>query len=61
MTIKAFNCGFFETSKANFRQKGSKLDFLVGEFEIYEDKHLVKCNELKYSKQNWSKFLKEFF
>ncbi|MCK4223816.1 MAG: hypothetical protein KAX39_01465 [candidate division Zixibacteria bacterium] len=61
MTVKAFNCGFFETSKSNFRLKGSQLNFLVGEFEIYEDKHLVKCNELKYSKQNWNKFFKEIF
>lgn len=61
MTIIAFNCGFFETSKSNFKLKGFKIPFLEGEYEIYEDKFAVKCDELSYSSKDWDIFFKEVF
>ncbi len=61
MAIKAFTCGFFKTSELTFKHKGDNLPFIGGEFEIYEDKHLIKCNELKYTKQDWNEFFKDIF
>ncbi len=61
MAIKAFTCGFFETSKSTFKHQGHKLSYIGGEFEIYEDKHLVKCNELRSSEQDWKDFLEDIF
>jgi len=59
MAIKAFTCGFFKTSKSTFKRQGDRLSYIGGEFEIYEDKHLVKCNELRFSEQDWKDFLKD--
>lgn len=59
MVIKAFICGFFKISESTFKHKGDKLFYLGGEFEIYEDKHLVKCSELKYSEQDWNGFFED--
>lgn len=59
MTIKSFICGFFKTSELTFKHKGDKLPYIGGEFEIYEDKHLVKCTELKYTSQDWNEFFKD--
>lgn len=61
MAIKAFTCGFFKTSELTFKHKGDKLPYIGGEFEIYEDKHLVKCNELRFSEQDWRDFFKDIF
>ncbi|PIU65123.1 MAG: hypothetical protein COS84_07365 [Armatimonadetes bacterium CG07_land_8_20_14_0_80_40_9] len=61
MVIKAFTCGFFKTSTGTFKRKGDKLLYIGGEFEIYEDKHLVKCNELKFAEQEWGNFFNEIF
>lgn len=58
MKIKAFTCGFFETSKFNLKNQGEKLIYLGGEFEIYEEKYLVKYNDLKFSQQDWNNFFK---
>jgi predicted RNase H-related nuclease YkuK (DUF458 family) len=59
MIIKAFISGFFKTSATNLKARGDKLTYLGGEFEIYEDKHIVKCNELKFSQQDWDDFFKD--
>ncbi|HHT9120422.1 MAG TPA: hypothetical protein ACFYD3_07760 [Candidatus Hypogeohydataceae bacterium YC41] len=59
MAIKAFTCGFFKTSESTLMHKGDKLPYIGGEFEIYEDKHLVKCNELKFSEQDWGDFFRD--
>jgi len=59
MIIKAFICGFFKTSEETLKKKGNKLNYIGGEFEIYEEKHILKCDELKYSYQDWSKFFKD--
>lgn len=59
MIIKGFTAGFFKTSKANLKSPGDKLTYLGGEFEIYEDKHIVKCNELKFSERDWDSFFKD--
>lgn len=61
MAIKAFTSGFFKTSETTFKHKGDKLFYIGGEFEIYEDKHLVKCNELRSSEQDWTNFFKDIF
>lgn len=61
MEIKAFTCGFFKASKSTFKHRGDKLPYIGGEFEIYEDKHIVKCNELKFSQESWNDFFKDIF
>ena len=61
MVIKAFVCGFFKTSKDTFKHRGDKLTYLEGEFEIYEDKHIAKCNQLRFSQYDWNNFLKDIF
>lgn len=61
MAIKAFTCGFFKTSNTTFKLQGDKLSYIGGEFEIYEDKHIVKCTELKLSEKDWQDFLKDIF
>lgn len=61
MVIKAFTCGFFKTSESTFKRKGDMLPYIGGEFEIYEDKHLVKCDELRFSEQDWEGFFKDIF
>lgn len=61
MEIKAFICGFFKTSKSTFKSQGDKLSYIGGEFDIYENKHLVKCDELKFSEQDWKNFLKDIY
>jgi len=61
MAIKAFTCGFFKTSNQTFKHKEDRLFYIGGEFELYEDKHIVKCTELKRSDQDWREFLREIF
>lgn len=61
MAIKGFTCGFFKTSDSTFKRKGDKLPYIGGEFEVYEDKHLIKCNELRFSEQDWGDFLRDIF
>lgn len=61
MAIKGFTCGFFKTSESTFKHKGDKLPYIGGEFEVYEDKHLIKCNELKFSEQDWEDFFRDIF
>jgi len=61
MVLKAFTCGFFKTSKDTFKHQGDELTYLGGKFEIYEDKHVAKCNELKFSEQDWKDFFKDIF
>lgn len=61
MAIKGFTCGFFKTSESTFKHKGDKLPYIGGEFEVYEDKHLAKCNELKSSEQDWEGFFRDIF
>lgn len=59
LIIKAFISGFFKTSETNLKSRGDKLPYLGGEFEIYEDKHIVKCPELKFSEQDWDGFFED--
>jgi hypothetical protein len=61
MAIKAFTCGFFKTSNNTLKHQGNKLSYIGGQFEVYEDKHIVKCTELKNSEQDWLDFLKEIY
>src|SRR3989338_2120092 len=61
MAIKGFTCGFFKTSESTLKHKGDKLPYIGGEFEVYEDKHLTKCNELKSSEQDWEGFFRDIF
>jgi len=61
MTIKAFTCGFFKTSNNTFKRQGDKLSYIGGQYEVYEDKHIVNCTELKISEQEWVDFLGEIF
>lgn len=61
MVIKAFTCGFFKTSENTFKHRGDKLTYLGGEFEIYEDKHIAKCNQLRFSQYDWDNFFKDIF
>jgi len=50
MTIKAYVCGFFETSEHTLKQKGLELPWLG---EVHEDKHLIECSKLKYELNDW--------
>jgi hypothetical protein len=59
MIIKSFICGFFKASKNTLKKEGDKISHLGGEFEIYENKHIVRCNELKFSKQDWNTFFED--
>jgi hypothetical protein len=61
MTIKTFIPGFFKTKKSNFKHKGDILPYIGGEFEVFGDKHLIKCNKLKFSKKDWNDFFKDIF
>lgn len=61
MAIKAFTCGFFKTSNTTFKYQRDKLSYIGGEFEIYEDKHIAKCSELRLSEEDWADFLRDIF
>jgi len=53
MIIKAYVCGFFETSGSTLRSKGEKLEYLGSKYEVYENKHVIKCDKLKYRLEDW--------
>lgn len=57
MTIRAYVCGFYETSTGTLRDKGQELPFLGGVFEVFEEKHMTECSKLKYSHDDWSRLL----
>ncbi len=59
MVIKGFTCGFFKTSDSTFKHKGDRLPYVGGKFEVYEDKHLIKCNELKFCEHDWENFFRD--
>ncbi|MDI6734710.1 MAG: hypothetical protein QME42_00710 [bacterium] len=61
MIIKAFTCGFFKTFDSTLKHQGVKLTYLGGEFEIYEEKHIVTCEGLKYLYQEWNNFFNDIF
>lgn len=50
MIIKGYVCGFFETSSNTLKMRGDELPFLG---EVHEDKHLIECNKIRYSYDDW--------
>lgn len=54
--LKGFICGYFKTSDYKPVKKGTKLEYLG---EVKEERYLVPINELKFTKDDWSKFLKD--
>jgi len=58
MTIKAYVCGFFRTSKDTLKYKGQELPYLG---EVHEDKHLIECDTLRYSHSDWETLFSTIF
>ena len=56
IAIKAYIYGFFKTSDNTLKKKGEEVPFLG---KVHEDKHLVECNKLKYSVEDWKQFFEE--
>jgi hypothetical protein len=54
--LKGIICGYFRTSPSLLRAKGEKLDYLG---EVREERYLLSIRELKWTKNDWEKFLKE--
>jgi hypothetical protein len=48
-------CGYFEVLDENLRKEGEELDYLG---EVREERHLVRIDELKYTRSSWEEFLK---
>jgi hypothetical protein len=55
MTINGYVCGFFETSEHTLKRKGHELPYLG---EVHEDKHLIECNRIMFSDDDWNEFFK---
>lgn len=55
-SLKGFICGYFKTSEYSPTGVGTKLPYLG---EVREGRYLVPINELKWSIEEWRKFLKE--
>lgn len=54
--LKGFICGYFKTSGYTPIKKGKKLSYLG---KVREERYLVPINKLKYTKDDWNKFLQE--
>jgi len=54
--LKGFICGYFKTSEYKPRKLGEKLSYLG---DVREERYIIKINELKYTKNDWSNFLRE--
>jgi len=48
-------CGYFEVSDENLRKEGEILDYLG---VVREERHLVRIDELKYTRSSWEEFIK---
>lgn len=58
MAIKAYVCGFYKTSENTLKSKGLELPYLG---EVHEDKHLLKCDTLRYSHSDWKTLFSTIF
>lgn len=54
--LKGFICGYFKTSEYTPIKKGETLNYLG---EVKEERYLIQINELKYTKEDWTKFLQD--
>lgn len=54
--LKGFICGYFKTSRYRPVKEGRVLEYLG---KVRESRYLVCINELKYTKEDWKKFLEE--
>jgi hypothetical protein len=54
--LKGIICGYFETSPHLLMTKGEILDYLG---EVREERYLLPIRDLKWTKDDWEKFLKE--
>lgn len=54
--FKGFICGYFETSKQTLVKEGKTLPYLG---KVRETRHLVRVDNLKYTAEDWERFLKE--
>lgn len=55
-SLKGFICGYFKTSEYSPTRQGTKLPYLG---EVKEERYLVCVNELKWTKEEWRRFLEE--
>lgn len=54
--LKGFICGYFKTSEYSPTPEGSNLPYLG---LVREERYLVPINELKWTKNEWNRFVKE--
>lgn len=54
--LKGFICGYFKTSEYKPIKIGEKLDYLG---KVREERFLIPINKLKYTKEDWKRFLIE--
>lgn len=54
--LKGFICGYFKTSEYTPTKEGVTLSHLG---IVREERYLVPVNELKWTKEDWKKFLEE--
>jgi hypothetical protein len=54
--LKGIICGYFKTSRSLLKIKGEKLDYLG---VVREERYLLPIKDLKWTQDDWVKFLKE--
>lgn len=55
-SLKGFICGYFKTSEFSAAKEGHELPYLG---TVREERYLVPINKLKWTKEDWEKFLRE--
>ncbi|HGE70461.1 TPA: hypothetical protein ENX78_06485 [Candidatus Poribacteria bacterium] len=53
-SLKGFVCGYFDTHEYKPVSKGVELPYLG---EVREERYLIKISQLKYTDEDWNKFL----
>jgi len=56
LNIRDFICGYFKPNKKTLRKKGEVLLFIG---EVHNNTHMIECNKLKPSKEDWELFFKD--